>query len=204
MRLGVFGGSFDPVHFGHLRMAEEARTQAGLDRVLFIPTQVSPFKVGRQVTPGELRVQMLHIAVEDNPAFAVSDVEVARPGPSYTVETLRLLREQHPSAELLFLTGTDAVRDLPKWREPEEILSLARFLVAARPGVDRAEVLHALPDTWEERISFIEMQELDISSTYLRERIREGQSVRYLLPRAVEQFIAAHGLYRETPGTTGA
>lgn len=147
---------------------------------------------------------MLHIAVEDNPAFAVSDVEVARPGPSYTVETLRLLREQHPAAELLFLTGTDAVRDLPKWREPEEILSLARFLVAARPGVDRAEVLHALPDTWEERISFIEMQELDISSTYLRERIREGQSVRYLLPRAVEQFIAAHGLYRETPGATGA
>lgn len=204
MRLGVFGGSFDPVHFGHLRMAEEARTQAGLDRVLFIPTQVSPFKVGRQVTPGELRVQMLHIAVEDNPAFAVSDVEVARPGPSYTVETLRLLREQHPAAELLFLTGTDAVRDLPKWREPEEILSLARFLVAGRPGVDRAEVLHALPDTWEERISFIEMQELDISSTYLRERIREGRSVRYLLPRAVEEFIAAHGLYRETPGTTGA
>jgi nicotinate-nucleotide adenylyltransferase len=203
MRLGVFGGSFDPVHFGHLRMAEEARTQADLDRVLFVPTQVSPFKVNRQVTPGELRLQMLHIAVEDNPAFAVSEVEVARPGPSYTVDTLRLLREQYPTAELFFLTGTDAVRDLPKWRQPEEILSLSRFLVAARPGVDRAEVLQALPDTWEGRVSFIEMPELDISSTYLRERIRDGRSVRYLLPRAVETFIAAHGLYRETHGATG-
>jgi nicotinate-nucleotide adenylyltransferase len=205
MHLGVFGGSFDPVHFGHLRMAEEARMQAGLDRVLFVPTQVSPFKVGRQVTPGELRVAMLHIATEDNPAFAVSNIEVSRPGPSYTVDTLRLLREQHPGVELFFLTGTDAVRDLPKWREPEAILEMTRFLVAARPGVNRAEVLHALPDTWEGRISFIEMPELEISSTYLRERIRDGRSVRYLLPRAVEEFIAAHGLYRETPvGATDA
>jgi nicotinate-nucleotide adenylyltransferase len=201
MTLGVFGGSFDPVHFGHLRMAEEARIQAGLDRVLFVPTQVSPFKVGRTVTPGEQRLEMLHIALADNPAFAASDVELTRPGPSYTVDTLRLLKEQYPTAELFFLTGTDAVRDLPKWRQPEEILSLARFLVAARPGVDKADVLHALPDLWEARIAFIEMPELDISSTYLRERLRDGRSVRYLLPRAVEEYIVSRGLYRETSDT---
>jgi nicotinate-nucleotide adenylyltransferase len=201
MTLGVFGGSFDPVHFGHLRMAEEARIQVGLDRVLFVPTQVSPFKVGRTVTPGEQRLEMLHIALADNPAFAASDVELTRPGPSYTVDTLRLLKEQYPTAELFFLTGTDAVRDLPKWRQPEEILSLARFLVAARPGVDKADVLHALPDTWEARIAFIEMPELDISSTYLRERLRDGRSVRYLLPRAVEEYIVSRGLYRETSDT---
>ncbi len=198
MRLGIFGGSFDPVHIGHLRLAEEAREQARLDRVLFIPTQVSPFKEGRTQIPGELRLAMLRLATEDNPAFQVSDTEIHRPGPSYTVDTLRELEREHPDAERFFITGTDALRDLPKWRQPEEVVRLTRFLVSVRPGVKKAEVLAALPDVWEERVTFIEMPELDISSTYLRERLKVGSSVRYLLPCAVEEYILTHRLYRES------
>lgn len=196
MRLGIFGGSFDPVHYGHLRLAEEAREQAKLDSVVFIPTQVSPFKVGRTQISGELRLEMLRRATEDNPAFQVSGREIKRPGPSYTVDTLRELEREHPDTERFFITGTDALRDLPKWREPEEVIRLTRFLVSVRPGVNKVEVLTALPDAWEERVTFIEMPELDISSTYLRERLKIGYSVRYLVPRPVEEYILAQGLYR--------
>jgi nicotinate-nucleotide adenylyltransferase len=198
MRLGIFGGSFDPIHIGHLRLAEEAREQARLDQVMFIPTQVSPFKVGRTQISGELRLEMLHRATEDNTAFRISDREIKRPGPSYTVDTLRELEREHPDAERFFITGTDALRDLPKWRQPDEVVRLTRFLVSVRPGVNKAEVLAALPDAWEERVTFIEMPELDISSTYLRERLKIGSSVRYLLPRAVEEYILTQRLYRES------
>lgn len=170
--------------------------QIGLDRVLFVPNFVSPFKVGRAVTPGPLRREMLARAIADNEAFVLDDRELARPGPSYTVDTLGELKAENPDAELLFLTGTDAVRDLPKWSRPERVLELAQFVAVTRPGVNRAEVLGALPDEWEARISFLEVPQLDISSSYLRARILEGGSIRYLVPRAVEQFIAAHGLYR--------
>jgi nicotinate-nucleotide adenylyltransferase len=196
LRLGIFGGSFDPVHIGHLRLAEEAREQAGLDRVLFVPTQVSPFKVGRTQTPAELRLAMLELATADHSAFAVSDTEVRRPGPSYTVDTLRELSEAFPGTELFFITGTDAVRDLPKWHEPEAVLRLAQFLVSVRPGVQKEEVLASLPDAWELRVAFIEMPGLDISSTYLREQLRAGRSVRYLLPRVVEEYVLAHSVYK--------
>jgi nicotinate-nucleotide adenylyltransferase len=203
MRLGVFGGSFDPIHYGHLRMAEVAREEVGLDRLLFIPTQVSPFKTGREVAPAALRLEMLRLAVTGNPAFAVSDAEVRRPGPSYTVDTLRALADEYPDAERFFLTGTDAVRDLPQWRAPEEVITLARFVVMTRPGVASAEVLRALPDAWEARITFIDMPGLDISSSYLRERLGQARSVRYLLPRAVEEFIDKHHLYRAQPAPPG-
>jgi nicotinate-nucleotide adenylyltransferase len=169
-----------------------------MDRILFVPTQVSPFKTGREVTPAALRLDMLRLALADNPAFAVSDAEVRRSGPSYTIDTLRALASEYPDAERFFLTGTDAVRDLPKWRVPEEVIALARFVVMTRPGVAPPEVLSALPDEWESRFTFIDMPGLDISSSYLRECIRDGCSVRYLLPRAVEEFIAAHHLYRPT------
>lgn len=195
MRLGIFGGTFDPIHFGHLRMAEEARGQVGLDRVLFVPNQVSPFKTGTPVTPGEVRVAMVRLAIADNPAFAVSDLEVTRPGPSYSVDTVRALAREYPGADLFFLTGTDAVRDLAKWHEPEALLRLARFVAVTRPGVNAAEVAGALPQAWLPRITFMEMPGLDISATSLRARIAGGHSVRYLTPKAVEAFIAAQKLY---------
>ncbi len=197
-RLGVFGGSFDPVHVGHLRLAEEAREAFALDRVLFIPTWVSPFKTGRATTPPAHRLEMARLATRDNDAFAVSAIECVREGASYTVETLRALRREHPGAELWFLTGTDALAGLPRWREPEAVLELARFGVATRAGttVEAArESLAHLPGNWRERIAFFPMTNVDISSTDLRARLREGRSVRYLLPGDVEAYIAARGLY---------
>lgn len=200
-RLGVFGGTFDPIHFGHLRMAEEAREQFALDRVLFVPNYVSPFKLDRTVTPGPLRVEMIRRATEDNPSFAVDSREIERMGPSYTVETLRELAAENPDSDLFFLTGTDAVRSLPDWRAPEELLALARFIAAARPGVQKQEVLAVLPDAWEKRILFLPMPELDISSTDLRLRVGEGRSLRYLTPCAVEEFVREHRLYLPDAGT---
>lgn len=196
-RIGIFGGSFDPVHIGHLRMAEAAREAIGLDCVVFVPAQVSPFKTHRRVTPGELRLEMLRLATGDNPAFSVSDTELQRPGPSFTVDTLRELASDAPEAALFFLTGMDTVRDLPRWRDPEIVLSLARFVVMTRPGVYQADVLEALPDAWESRILFVEMPGLDISSSYLRAELAAGRSARYLLTDATLAFIAQHGLYRD-------
>ena len=178
-------------------MAEEAREQLGLDTVLFVPNRVSPFKDGAQVTPPEARVEMVWLAVADNPAFAVSTVEIGRPGPSYTVDTVRTLKAQYPDGDLFFLTGTDAVRDLPQWHEPEALLRAAQFVAATRPGADKSAVLAALPAAWAERVTFIEMPGLDISATDLRARVRAGRSIRYLVPRVVEEYIRVQGLYRE-------
>ncbi len=197
MRLAVFGGTFDPIHFGHLRIAEEARDRMKFDRVLFIPNYVSPFKTEQGVTSGEQRAAMVEAAVADNPVFAVSRWEIEREHPSFTVDTLRAIREEYTDAELYFLAGMDAVRDLPKWREPEALLDIARFVTATRPGVNVRDVLDALPDPWEERITFMEMPGLDISATDLRARVASGRSLRYLTPPAVEQFIEKHRLYRE-------
>ena len=183
-------------------MAEEARERFALDTVLFVPNFVSPFKLDRMVTPGTLRVDMVRLAIADNPFFAVDSREIERTGPSYTVETLRELKAENPEAELFFLTGTDAVKGLPGWKAPEELIGLARFIAAARPGVEKQEVLAALPDTWEERILFLPMPELDISSTDLRERVGEGKSLRYLTPRSVEEFVREHRLYLQNAGST--
>lgn len=204
MRLGIYGGTFDPIHIGHLRIAEEGREQMGLDRVLFVPNQVSPFKTDRTVTPGAARLEMVRLAIAGNPAFTASDIEIRREGPSYAVETLRALQGEFPGAELFFLTGADAIRDLPDWREPEALLLLARFVGATRPGSDRDEVLLALPESWRARITFIEMPGLDISGTNLRERVQAGRSIRYLVPAAVGEYINRHGLYAEPEGETTA
>jgi len=203
MRLGVFGGTFDPIHFGHLRMAEEARERLALDRVLFIPAFISPFKTGEPVTPGLQRAEMLRIALQGNPGFALSTVEIERPGPSYSVETLRGLRAEFPKAELFFLTGTDALEGLPKWHQPEVLLELATFVAVTRPGTDEAEVeraLAVLPVDWHSRVSFMRMPGLDISATDIRNRVRAGRSIRYLTPLGVVEYIWAHGLYTSGVG----
>ncbi len=198
MRLGIFGGTFDPIHLGHLRLAEEAREHLALDRVLFVPNRVSPFKTGRTTTPPGLRLEMARRAVADNPRFAVSafEVEQASEGPSYTIDTVRALRAEHgPETEMYLLTGTDAVRDLPGWREPDALLSLVKIAAAARPGVDKNAVLAALPAAWAARIAFIPMTALDISASDLRARVAAGRSITYLVPRAVETFLREQGLY---------
>nr|CAA9258944.1 Nicotinate-nucleotide adenylyltransferase [uncultured Armatimonadetes bacterium] len=197
MRIGIFGGTFDPIHLGHLRLAEETREQLQLDRVLFVPNNVSPFKDEAMVTPGERRIEMIWRAVADNPHFEVSAVEVRRPGPSYAIDTLRALRAECPVGDFFFLTGTDAVRDLAGWREPEALMREARFVAACRPGTEPDEVRNALPPHWAERVTFIAMPGLDISATDLRARVRARRSITYLVPRAVEEYILANGLYSD-------
>ncbi len=205
-RLGVIGGTFDPVHNAHLRLAEEARERFGLECVLFIPAFVSPFKIGTDAAPGERRALMLDFAVADNPAFHVSRWEIGRPGPSYTVDTLRAIKnvwaeKELPAPELFFITGTDAVAGLARWREPEAILQLARFVVGARPGDTVEDIQKALPEAWLERISFMKLPQQDIAATDLRRRASEGLSLRYLTPRLVEEYIEQNGLYRASDAT---
>jgi nicotinate-nucleotide adenylyltransferase len=177
-----------------------AREELALDTVLFVPNRVSPFKSGAGVSTAMARVEMVRLAIADNPALAVSTIEIDRPGPSYTIETLRALRAEHPGAAFSFLTGTDAVRDLPQWREPEALLAEARFVALSRPGFEEGKVRDALPAAWRERVTFMTMPGLDISATDLRATVRAGRSIRYLVPRAVEEYIRAHGLYTDSNG----
>lgn len=196
-RLGIFGGTFDPIHIAHLRMAEEAREQLALERVLFVPNRVSPLKAGAPPASPPARLEMVRLAIQDNPAFLVSDIEIARSGLSYTVDTLRALRGEYSGESLFFLTGMDAVRDLPRWHEPETLLELARIVAATRPGAEKEAALAALPAAWRERVAFIEMPGLDISGTSLRARVRAGRSIRYLVPPTVENYIRERGLYQQ-------
>ena len=192
LRLGVLGGTFDPVHVGHLILAELARTQLLLDRVLFIPAGDPWRKASREVTSGEHRLAMVRLAIADNPAFDVDEREVRRPRPSYTSETLRELRAGLASGdEIYFLLGEDALSDLPNWHDPTEILRSARLAVAPRGGA--AAPPSALT---EARVVRVEMPCIGISSSDLRERVRRGLGLRYLVPPAVEAYVREQGLYR--------
>lgn len=151
------------------------------------------------MTPPDIRVEMVRRAIADNPAFAVSGIELERPGPSYTVDTVGALAEEYPEAELFFIAGFDALKDLRAWRRPEELLRLARIIGMARPGVAVKELRDAFPPEWSARISFAVVPLLEISSTDLRARLSQGKSVRYLMPPAVESLARERGLYREGP-----
>jgi nicotinate-nucleotide adenylyltransferase len=204
MRTGVFGGTFDPVHLGHLILAEQCREQARLDRVVFVPTARPPHKQGHTVTPFGHRVEMLALALAGNPAFALDELEKDRPGPSYTVDTLEELHRRDPQDELLLLIGSDCLPDLVHWRNPTRIGELASLLVMARSGwsVADLEQLHAelhLPPELR-LLQLVNAPLIDLSSTDLRRRAAEGRSLRYLVPRAVECYIETHHLYR--PGAS--
>lgn len=204
MRIGIFGGSFDPVHQGHLIVAECCREQASLDRVLFMPTALQPFKQDRQPASGQDRLEMLTLAVSGNPAFAVSSLEIDRGGVSYTVETLAAVRATHPVDSLHLILGPDALASLPEWREPARILELASILAVERNGLDdvaaitREPRLAALlgPDRISQIVGMrVAVPAIGIRSTDLRTSLQAGRSIRYRTPRAVERYIAAHGLY---------
>lgn len=202
MRIGVFGGSFDPVHVGHLILAEQCREQGQLDRVLFVPAARPPHKSDRTLTPFHHRVEMLTLALSGHPAFAVDDLEKDRPGPSYTVETLAELRRRDPSADWWLILGADSVRDLPLWRQPREIVAQAGILAVERPGVaapDRESLRQALgvDPEFPLRLSCVTSPLIGVSSTDLRRRLAEGRSVRYQMPRAAEAYAADKGLYAE-------
>jgi nicotinate-nucleotide adenylyltransferase len=199
VRLGVLGGTFDPPHVGHLILAEEARTRLQLEKVLFVPAGDPWRKADEEVTPAEHRLAMVRLLLASDPYFEVSTLEVEREGPSYTVDTLEALHQQYgPGLELYFILGEDALQDLPNWREPAGIISLAWLAVAPRPvegGTATADLEAAVPGL-SERIVPLPMPTVDISSTTLRERAGAGLSLRYLVPLAVEEYIRRHGLYR--------
>jgi len=195
-KVGVLGGTFDPVHIGHLLLAESAREELGLERVVFMPAGRPWRKASREVSPAEHRLAMLRLAVAGNDAFEVSTIEVEREGPTYTVETLEELRRKDPGAALFFIVGEDALADLPNWREPQRILELATVAVAGRtaegPNLRQAE---AMMPGLVARAVWLRMPIIEISATGIRERVRLGLSIRYRVPAAVEAYIREHRLY---------
>ncbi len=191
-RIGLFGGTFDPPHLGHLALAEWARARLGLERVVFMPAGSPPHKRGRPLTAAAHRLAMTRLAVRGNAAFAVSDLEARRRGPSFTVDTLRALRARHPGARFYLLMGADSLADFPTWREPEAIARLATLVVAARPLGARPR-----PRTRPAaRVVMLDNPVLAISSSALRARARAGRPLRYLVPDAVAAYIGRHRLYR--------
>jgi nicotinate-nucleotide adenylyltransferase len=198
LKLGVLGGTFDPPHIGHLILAEEARQVLGLEQVLFVPAGAPWRKAGQELSAGEDRLAMVRLALGDNPHFAVSTLEIEREGPSYTAETLAALHQELPAdSEIFFILGQDSLADLPNWRQPQRIISLARLAVAARSDWESAQ-----PDALEkevpgisQRLLWLDMPRIDISATAVRERVRQGLSIRYWVPPAVEEYIRQHGLY---------
>ncbi len=195
-RLGVMGGTFDPIHYGHLVTAEAALAEFHLDEVVFVPTGQPWMKAERDVAGPEDRYLMTVIATSSNPRFSVSRIEIERDGPTYTVETLQELRRQSgDGVDLFFITGADAILDIFQWKEPDEVLNLANFIAATRPGYDVARFEREAP-TRHPNISVMTVPALAISSSDIRQRVREGRPIRYLVPEGVQTYIEKSQLYR--------
>lgn len=197
-RLGLLGGTFDPVHLGHLIVAEEVRVQLGLEKVLFIPARQSPLKQDRLSSAVEHRLAMVRMAVASNPYFAVSTVEIERGIPSYTIETVRyLLGEAGPGTSLYFLVGRDQAASLPRWKDPGPLSEICQLVFMSRPGwspLDFAFLESYIPGA-RQRVTSVEVPAIGISSTDIRRRVRQGLSIRYLVPANVEEYIQSHQLY---------
>jgi nicotinate-nucleotide adenylyltransferase len=195
MRLGLFGGTFDPIHLGHLILAEQCRESCGLDRLWFVVAGAPPHKPGDR-TGVTHRLEMVRIAIAGHPAFVVSDIEATRPGPHYSVETLEAVRRDRPEDDLFFLIGADSLAELPTWREPERIARLATIVVVNRPGIAQVDPA-GLPHfgAGSHALLCVTIPPVGIASTDLRRRLSEGKSIRYMVPRGVEAYIDAQGLY---------
>ncbi len=197
-RLGILGGTFDPVHHGHLVAAQEAYHQLGLDRVLFLPAGRPPHKPHRPIAPVDHRLRMLELAIAGKPHFSISRVDVDRPGPHYTVDALGVLRaEWGPQPTFYFIEGSDSLADIPAWYQPERLIELCELAIVERPGIRThlPQLEERLPGLTA-RIHWVQMPFLEISSSDLRARVRAGQPISYLLPPTVEAYILEQGLYR--------
>jgi nicotinate-nucleotide adenylyltransferase len=196
-QLGILGGTFDPPHLAHLIMAEYAREQLDLDRVLWVVAAQPPHKHDQTVSPVEHRLKMVELMLADNPAFELSRMDVERPGPHYTVDMLSIFADRYPGSDLFFLLGADSLRDLLEWHDPAGIIRHARLVVMERPGTsyDLARLESSIPGL-KERVIIQDAPSIDISSSEIRVRAASGQSIRYLLPANVETYIHTHGLYR--------
>ena len=195
-RVGLMGGTFDPIHHGHLLVAEEARDQFGIDQIIFVPNGRPPHKKGYQITDAEHRYNMCLLATATNPAFTVSREEIDRPGPSYTIDTIRAFRRYlGPGVELFFITGADAVLELATWRAPDAILNEAQVVAVHRPGFDLRRLAEELGEERARKILTLEVPGVEISSTEVRRRVAEGRSIKYMVPEAVEAYIKKMQLY---------
>ena len=202
--IGVMGGTFDPIHVGHLAAAEEVRETLGIERILFIPNATPPFKLDGAAAPAADRVTMVRLAIAGNPAFEVSEIEIDRGGVSYTADTIEALAEAERRAgrvpDLTLVLSAETLRDLPGWHEPARLLAACRIAVVPRegyPAPDPEWLRGQLPGV-EQRVDLLDGPRLEISSTAIRERVAAGRSIRYLVPSVVERYVADHGLYRRT------
>lgn len=201
MNIGVLGGTFDPIHIGHLVVAEEARIKLGLSEVLFVPAGQPWLKLDRNITPAVHRVEMVRRAIADNPHFKLCTLEVERAGPSYTVDTLTMLQKQLGSeASFFFILGRDTLAELPLWKEPEKLVQLCRLVVAPRLGSkDLKHLETAIPGLLDKVIQ-LDMPVIGISSSEIRQRIAQGLPIRYLVPAEVEKYITEHKIYPTSAG----
>ena len=212
-RVGLFGGTFNPIHLGHLRGAEEIREAFGLEEAVFIPAALPPHKVTEKIIEADHRLEMVKLATQKNPHFSTSDVELKRSGKSYSIDTIRYFREKYPIS-LSFILGRDAFVEIETWKQFQDLFSLCNFIVMTRPGSSKSSSPSFLPRSlipafrydqeagaWIHfsgcMLFFKEIKFLDISSTKVRELIEKGESVRYLVPPDVEDYIREHGLYRK-------
>ena len=203
-RLGIMGGTFDPIHYGHLLMAEEARTAFALDEVVFVPNGRPAHKKAYAVSSPEDRYAMTLLATSTNPCFSCSRIEIERPGPSYTIDTLRAYRQRYPELDALyFITGADAVLEILTWHEYDKLAQECRFIAVTRPGFVLERLAEIADAEFLHRVLFLPIPALEISSTDIRRRVREGRSIKYLTPEPVEAYLTRQGLYRPLPPDTG-
>lgn len=200
-KIGILGGTFDPVHYGHLILAEQARGEAKLDQVIFMPAMIQPFKLNAKIADASHRYEMLMKATSDNPEFIVSEMELNSPEVSYTIKTLRDCKNRlGENVELYFIIGTDAFLGLEKWYGSDELLKEFCFIVGTRPGYKELELKQRVEyfrEKYNTKITQINNSEVEISSTDIKDRIREGKSIKYLLPKSVEEYIYKNHLYME-------
>lgn len=202
-RLGLLGGTFDPIHLGHLVIASYAADALSLDHVLFLPAQTPPHKLGRAISPVEHRLAMVERAIAGDERFTLSTLDLRSEAPSYTADLVERLAADEPGSELYFIAGADSLRDFPTWREPARIIAAAHLAIAGRPGFEITDaMLNAVPDL-RNRVALFESPLLDISATDLRLRVRTGKTIRYVVPDAVASYIAEHRLYRDGPTHSG-
>lgn len=191
------GGTFDPIHYGHLIIAEESRREFCLDKVIFVPAGEPPHKKDYQVSSVEHRYALTVLATASHPDFVCSRTEIERPGPSYSIDTIRQIKESHPSGtKIYFITGADAMAEILTWHEHDKLKSICKFIAATRPGYNLAELKDRLPPDYLDQVIFLEVPGVQISSTELRARVAVGNPIKYMVPEAVEIYIEKHGLYR--------
>lgn len=191
-KIGILGGTFDPIHLGHLILADQLAEKLKLDKVLFIPSASPPHKDNKKVSSAKDRFKMTELAIENNPLFSISDIELKRKGKSYTVITVHELKKLYPKSKLFLLCGSDVLDEIKTWKKPDEIYRLIKVIIGVRPGYNKIRK----DNKYAKKSIIEEMNGLEVSSTEIRERVKKGKSIRYLVPAKVEEFIRAKGLYR--------